>query len=67
MMEKIDGPLWRVLSVSKSGVEVLLKPEDADGYSDESQAQNNALMIATLSVDKPLVRPFNISNHKLPY
>lgn len=65
VVEKIDGPLWRVLSVSKTGIEVLLKPEGAEGYSDESQARNNALMIATLSVDKPLVQPFNILNQEL--
>ncbi|SEO24061.1 hypothetical protein SAMN05216404_1156 [Nitrosospira multiformis] len=59
VVDKIDGPLWRVLSVSKTGVEVLLKPEGADGFPDKSRAQYNALMIAAISVDRPLVRPFN--------
>lgn len=58
VVEKIDGPLWRVLSISKTGSEILLQPDCADGYSDESQAQKNALMVASLSVDKPLVRLF---------
>jgi len=56
IVEEINGPLWRVLAVKKSGCKVLLKPVDMDGYSDLDNVVLNAQVIANLSADRPLVR-----------
>lgn len=47
---------WCVVSISKKGRNVLLKPQDADGYLDKEEAKITALAIANLSQDSPLVR-----------
>lgn len=58
VVEKIAGPLWRVLCISQArGCRVLLKPQHHAGYSDAQQAFDHARKIAALSDDRPMVRP----------
>ncbi|OYV96247.1 MAG: hypothetical protein B7Z62_08595 [Deltaproteobacteria bacterium 37-65-8] len=56
IVEEIPGPLWRVLVVKGGECRVMLKPDGMDGYSDRGDATLNALAIANLSADTPLVR-----------
>jgi hypothetical protein len=56
IVEEIPGPLWRVLAVNGGTCRVMLKPDGMDGYSDKENAELNALAIANLAADTPLVR-----------
>ena len=56
IVEEIPGPLWRVLQVKEDTCKVLLKPDGMDGYTDHDDALLNALVIANLANDSPLVR-----------
>lgn len=56
IVEEIPGPLWRVLVVKGDTCRVMLKPDRLDGYSSKEEAELNALAIANLANDRPLVR-----------
>ncbi|EBG3748885.1 hypothetical protein FIX32_21525 [Salmonella enterica] len=56
IVEEIPGPWWRVLMVKGSACRVLLKPDGMDGYSDRETAHQNALAVANLAEDRPMVR-----------
>jgi hypothetical protein len=56
IVDEAPGMLWRVLSVSQKGCTVLLKPDGAEGYIDRGEAHQNALMVANLANDSPMVR-----------
>lgn len=56
IVEKIPGPMWRVLLVRRDSCKVFLKPDGAEGYLDYEDARLNALAIANLASDNPVVR-----------
>ena len=56
IVEQIPGPLWRVLMVRSDSCKVFLKPDGAEGYLDYEDARLNALAIANLASDNPMVR-----------
>jgi hypothetical protein len=60
VVEKIPGPLWRVLSISnENGCYTLCQPEipeKMEGYGTMEFANDMAKSIAALSEDKPMVR-----------
>lgn len=56
IVDEIPGPLWRVLVVEGGVCRVMLKPDGMDGYSTREDAELNAMAIANLAEDSPMVR-----------
>jgi hypothetical protein len=56
VIEEVPGPLWRVLSVSLRGCEVVHKPHGAEGYDLQREAVLHAQALAAAADDVPLLR-----------
>jgi hypothetical protein len=61
IVEEVPGPLWRVVSVSKHGPEIVVKPDDAEGFSLQREAHMNAVATARASHGPVLLRESRLS------
>ena len=61
VVEEIPGPLWRVVSVTKHGPEIVVKPDNAEGFDLQRDAHMNAVAAARASHGPVLLRESRLS------
>jgi hypothetical protein len=54
-VEPTESGLWQVMAMTKNGYELILKPDDAEGYVLIDEAMENAHIIMAISEDHPLI------------
>jgi hypothetical protein len=57
VVQEIPGPLWRVVSVSRQGREIVFNPPGAQGFEFQREAYAMALAAVYASAGKALMRP----------